>query len=132
MIAPAYGVGGTAGGGGEGPPAFTVDIFPNPATGGRAVNFLVTVASEYVTATPSGGTAPYTYACTAVDVSSGDWTISDPASAVSRFLCANVDIGETFSATFKWTVTDSLGLSADSPTLEVFVTNYGAPGEPIP
>lgn len=70
----------------------------------------LSVTSNVATATPSGGTAPFTYAWSFV---AGDNTIgaTAPTSASTTF-SASVPFGSQKSATFGVTVTDANGASA--------------------
>lgn len=71
------------------------------------------VATGNTTATPTGGTAPYTYAwtVTAFD-NSVTPSVTAPTSATTSFLQTNIGLGESFSATFQIEVTDSNALTA--------------------
>jgi hypothetical protein len=93
------------------------------ASPGRAIgevtdtNLFVTVTSNSVTVTPSGGTAPYTYAWTRL---SGDSAVAanSPTTATTTF-SANVPKWDSREATMQCTVTDSLSATT---TVNVLVT----------
>lgn len=69
-----------------------------------------TVTTSNVTATPTGGQTPYTYAW--VKQSGDDISAVSPTSAVTAFRALNMDDGETRNAVFRCTCTDNLGSSA--------------------
>lgn len=109
-----------ASGGSGGSSAITVS--PAGAGGGASSSSSITVYSSYVTVTPSGGTAPYSYSWSKV---SGDAiTANAPTSATTNF-SANLAPGDFLSAVFKCAVTDAAGVSADSPTVNVTLRNLG-------
>ena len=127
MVAPAYGVGGTAGGGGAAPgpgSALTVSVSPLVANGARSSSTPVTVTSENVTLTITGGSGVYTIAWAAVSTPSGTWTITNPTGAVSRFSVAAVASGASFVGTFRAVVSDG-ATSVTSATVEVDLINTG-------
>lgn len=102
------------------------------AYGGRAGGLLLSVPSEQVAVSVAGGAGPYTYAWSLVLASSGTWTITSPTADKTNFVVANVPAGETYTATFKCTVTDARGLTSDSATIEVNCSNYGDLGGILP
>ena len=73
-----------------------------------------------VTVTPSGGTSPYTYAWTLL---SGDTlTVTSPSAATTTFSKTGMGTGDSFSATYRCTVTDSTGGTPLTATADVPVT----------
>lgn len=76
--------------------------------------------SYAVTAVPSGGLAPFTYAWT---VLSGTFTISTAALAKTTFR-ATLDYGQSTSGTARCTVTDSLGTQV-TVDVSVLLANFG-------
>lgn len=92
-------------GGGSG---FSVTVAPAGASGsvtGASPLFKV-VTSNSVTATPTGGTGPYTYSWTKVTGSSSI-SAASPTAATTTF-SATVGRGSVVQATWRITVTDSL------------------------
>jgi hypothetical protein len=86
---------------------------------GSAFAFTVppgTAVTDPITATPTGGLGPFTYSWTRIAGSVG--TAATPNSATTTF-SQFMGASETVSATFRCTVTDSLGSTA---TAEVEVT----------
>lgn len=68
-----------------------------------------TVSTNNTTVTPTGGTAPYTYAWTVLAYDNGvSPTIAGPTSATTGFTQTSVGPGEFYSATFRCTVTDAV------------------------
>src|SRR5690349_3453812 len=94
----------------------SVSVSPNPVTrtGHRSP-----VVSVNVTATPTGGAAPYTYSWSVT----GGITATAPTNAVTTMSASLVD-GSTASGTATVTVTDSLGTVATDST-PVTLTNAG-------
>lgn len=77
-----------------------------------------TVTAGPCTATPTGGVAPFTYAW--VKLSGDDITITAPTAATTSFNASGMANGEDRSATFRCTVTDTLGTTkADDITITV-------------
>lgn len=90
----------------------SVSASPSEATGsfnGSGVFPPQTLTTDLVTAIPSGGIAPYTYAW--AYLSGSTFTVSHPTSAGTFFSHNFVAFG-TRSGTYRCTVTDSLGSTA--------------------
>lgn len=85
----------------------------SPATVAKAVNGGGTGVAGPVTATPTGGRAPYTYAWTRL---TGTASITAPGSSGTYF-SDTVGPNETRISTFKCTVTSSDGQTADTNTV---------------
>ncbi len=120
LTSPASFTGGGGGGGG----AFDVPLDSYSSFGGGANSALVAVNTSAVTAMPSGGTGPYTYAWALTDANEG-WSALSPSSAMTQFRRTAVEAGTTETATFECTVTDALGAVAVSDPCEASATNYG-------
>lgn len=75
-----------------------------------------TASTKTVTVTPSGGTAPYTYAWTRF---SGEGTVNNPTKATTLFF-ATLSAEDEATGTFRCTVTDSLGATATAQVLATF------------
>jgi hypothetical protein len=72
-----------------------------------------TITTNTVTATPSGGTGPYTYAWTLISHDGPvNPTATSAATAATAFTQTGVGPGEIYSAVFRCTVTDSLAATA--------------------
>lgn len=105
----------------------TLAVVASPASvsGFAASDFPATITLNITQASPSGGAAPYTYAWTKLSDDGGTWSIQNATSQATRFVCANVGPGIDYSATFRCTVTDSVG---GTGTVDVLanVTNLGS------
>lgn len=88
--------------------ALTVDAAPINAVGSGSSAADIDVTTNEVTATASGGTAPYTYAWTELG-GSGSWAILSPSSATTRFRAYDVTDGGLVASNFECTATDSRG-----------------------
>ena len=100
-------------------PPITLNVAPFSVSGTGDSNGTIQITSGIATATPTGGTAPYTYAWTKV---SGDtMTVTNSTSASTAFR-ASVGPGDSRSATYRCTVTDKNGLSAQD-TVSITLTN---------
>ena len=78
-----------------------------------------TITSKIVTATPTGGTAPFTYLWTLVSHSGGVApTINTPTTASTTF--TKTGVAPDASATFRCTVTSATGGSASAEVLVAF------------
>lgn len=67
-----------------------------------------TAISNSTTITPSGGTAPYTYAWTVVSYNAGvSPTVNLPTAATTAFTQTSMGPGDYFVAVFRCTVTDA-------------------------
>lgn len=115
--------GGGGGGGG------TLVVSAAPSSAGRISSSQV-ITSVTITATPSGGTAPYTYAWSFVG-NAGVCHINAPTVASTSVTAAPVDPGLTESCQIHCVATDSLGTSGTSNTVTLNFTNTGS-GGPIP
>lgn len=98
---------------------FTAPVSGMTVTTSPAESFFrggrTTAVSQNITATPSGGLAPYTYAWEVVSQvgSSGTVTIPLPTSATTTVRCTFTEIGDV-NCVIRVTVTDSLGSSASA------------------
>lgn len=102
-------------------PPITLNVTPSSVSGtGDAISPIL-ITSSTATATPTGGTAPYTYAWTKV---SGDtMTVTNSTSASTAFR-TSVGPGDVKTATYRCTVTDKNGLTAqDSVSITLTNTN---------
>lgn len=103
---------------------YSVVAIPLTPFGGAASAGDPAVTTELVTVTAEGGVSPYTFAFTQIDTGAG-WTISVVGPGQARFTRGGVSPEDTYSATFKCTVTDAAGRKVDTPTITATVTNYG-------
>ena len=91
-----------SGGGGGGGGTVSVSISPSPFSGTGST-------TPSLTATPSGGLAPYTYAWTVVS-STAPMTVTHPSLATTTaYSTTTLNPGDSINATLRCTVTDSLG-----------------------
>lgn len=84
--------------------SITVDVTP-PGVGADA-NKTGSAMTDPVVATPTGGTAPYTYLWTIEDAIDGVPTINSPTAATTTFSISGLSDGTFCSATARCTVTD--------------------------
>jgi hypothetical protein len=109
------GGGGSSGGGGGG--TITVMVSPTSVTK-TGVNASQTSAS--ITVTPSGGLAPYTYACSFVSQDgNATYVINTPTLASTTVTASGLGTDTPSTCSIHWVVTDSLGTSATSATVPI-------------
>ena len=101
-----------------------IDVPPS-VYGAQANDSTISVTTETITATVTGGAAPITYLWSAVNVYGNSWTIISPNSASTAFRANSVPSGITRSAIFKCTATDSRGRVVVSIDVNVTAENYG-------
>jgi hypothetical protein len=107
-------------------PAVTVNVEPPASQGAMASPALVTVNTEWVTASASGGSAPYSYVWTVEDDGGFlGWQIVHPDEAATYFRAVGVDAAETWQATMRCTATDARGATGFAD-IQVIAQNYGS------
>ena len=97
-------------------PPMTAAASFDSATGSTSGDSTATTNS--ITVTPTGGTAPYTYAWTKT---SGDGTVVSPTKATTRF-SQFLENNTAASGVFLCTVTDSLGATASDSVTANFIS----------
>lgn len=106
----------------QGGNAIAVQVIPGAATGAVSFGSTSEVSTGSVTASATGGTAPYTWSWAFTSGDSG-WTISDAASASTRFI-NSVPPDESRSGVFTVTGTDARGRTG-TLTVNAIVYNFG-------
>lgn len=90
----------------SGAASFTATAVPSHV-GGLCIG-TGTAATSVCTATPTGGTGPYTYAWAVVSYDNDIApTAALPTNAATVFIQTNIGVGEEYVATFRCTVTDA-------------------------
>lgn len=104
-----------------------VIVSPASVRGYGNSNSSIAISTASTAVTVTGGASPYTYAWTQL-TGFGTWAATNPTGAYSSFRRGGVPQGGTeFISTWKCTVTDANGLSADSPVVTATVQNlFGA------
>jgi hypothetical protein len=111
----------------------SVSVAPEEVTGGANSSGSPQVQTQIATATPSGGTSPYTYLWERTDAGGDTWSIASPTSASTRFLAQGVGPNTTATAEFACTVIDAHGLEAVSADIAASATNFSTlGGGPLP
>ncbi|CAB4140029.1 hypothetical protein UFOVP407_4 [uncultured Caudovirales phage] len=101
----------------------TVSI-PDFVIGGGSSSGSISVQTDVVAVTVTGGQAPYSYSWARVGTGSPAWTITSPTGASTRFF-TTVAAGTIETATFRCTVTDALGTVVNTNDCDATVENFG-------
>lgn len=115
-------------GGGSG--TFSVVTSPQAPFGGAAKSGSAVITTEVVTVTATGGVEPYTYEWAAAETDAA-WTINVLGPGLARFTRIAVAAGDSWTADFTCSVTDSAGRKVDAPAISATVTNYGGRSAPL-
>lgn len=103
-------------------PPLTVAISPSFAS---AVGNSGTLTTNAVTASPTGGQGPFTYAWSVVSYEGTLPVVNSPATATTTFRQSGLSLEEDNDCTFRVTVTDSLGTTATANVSALFYrTNF--------
>lgn len=81
------------------------------------------VTTSNVTATPNGGTPPYSITWSRTDGGPVSWTILSPNSLTTAFRCNSVGLGDAETANFRCSISDSNGSVALSSILTASAVN---------
>lgn len=111
------------------PPPLTVTVSYTVSNQSGTNNPNFTFANN--TATPSGGTGPYTYSWYFVQQSSGTWSLTNAGSATVTPSVSGVLVTDTAVAEIRCLVTDSLGATGLSPSVFLYYTNNSGGGPPL-
>jgi hypothetical protein len=93
--------------------------------GAGASSGTIAVTTSTVTAVPSGGTPPYTYAWNRDDAGSPSWSIGSATAATTSFTCSAVADSGFETAEFECVITDNLGATVTTALVNASVENYG-------
>lgn len=109
----------------DGPPPGTLSLSIEPPNV-DGFSFASTVTTNPATATPTGGTGPYTYSWTIVAYTSASAppNINAGLSATTTFTQSGVSPAMPETATFRCTVTDSVAATASADCDAIFVSAY--------
>lgn len=101
-------------------PPLSLASSPDPVSGGSLGGAPAT--TDTTTATPTGGTGPFTYAWILISHTSGTPpTITSAATAATEFTQTGLGLGDRESAVFRCTVTDSLLATATADVTATFL-----------
>lgn len=100
--------------------AMTASAAPSSVSGAANVNGTVTVVTNSTSATPAGGTGPYTYLWSG---GSAGWSIGSPNNATTSFARSGLGPDDSDTTTFTCTVTDATGVTATTNSVEAFAQN---------
>jgi hypothetical protein len=109
------------GGGGGGGGSLAVTTSSN-AISGLGAPSSTTVTTNSVTATPSGGLAPYTYAWSFVSTDGQSYTINSNAVATTTVTGSGLPLDTANTCTIHCVVTDSLGTTATTSNVVATLT----------
>ena len=98
-----------------------VTVSPDEATGFASTGGDRAVVTSGVSATVTGGTAPYTYAWTP----SAGWSATSPALASTAFVSPDISPGDSSTGDAYVTVTDANGQTAVSNDITLYAANGG-------
>lgn len=107
--------------------ALSATASPNNVVGYASTNSSDPITTNSATATPAGGTAPFTYAWSGT----AGWTITSPASASTAFTSPPVSPGDVANGDFTCTITDASGAVATTNPVSANVVNLGGGGGEI-
>jgi hypothetical protein len=102
-----------------------VTVSPTGVSGSVNRAGAATAYTRYVTASPSGGVAPFTYAWARTDGGAHGWAISSPTAAMTNFSTV-VSSATDQTATFACTITDATGMTATSANVSADCWNDGS------
>lgn len=108
-------------------PPLSATISPGFAFGSRSAKITISVPTGFVTASPVGGKAPFSYAWT--QISGMTAAIGSPSAATTNFSMRVIPY-ETEAAQFRCTVTDADGKTASAIVTASFVNLGGNGGLP--
>jgi Tfp pilus tip-associated adhesin PilY1 len=97
-------------------PTPTLTVTTN-ITESSATSSTATITGDPVTATPSGGASPYSYAWSIVSTDGHTFTITAPTFATTNVKVSSLADGATAVCSVHCVVHDSTGLSGTSPTV---------------
>lgn len=105
--------------------SMTATASPASVTGFAALAGSATITTNSTTVTPSGGSAPYTYAWAKNSGTGGTWSIASATSDTTKFTCSGVAGDTDYTAIFRCTITDATGGTA-TVDVQADVSNLGS------
>jgi hypothetical protein len=104
--------------------ALSASVSPTSVSGSGSTATITSTATA--TASASGGSGPFSYSWT--KVSGGAITPATPGSATTKFTATGTTAGESRTAVFKCTITDSVGQTAVTANVTVTITSTATTG----